>query len=155
MPTYINAGSLSFTRPFSTLLRYNGTEYPGGTICNKVRIPQERSIPEVVERADNSISFSEMGKRVGRMGGFELDVFQESAVAAIGADIAREATEGIFLLERPGPAWDSSTPSRRYYIRFWDAPFEPATDARSFNRVRWHRADMTSTPIEVIRGEDI
>lgn len=154
---YINAISFAFTRPVSTLLRYDGTEYPGGTIANKVRIPHERSLNEVFERADNSTSFSEIGNRVGRMGGFELDVFREEAVAAIMSDVGRAATEGLFILEMPGPRYDSSVPGKRYFIRLPMAEggveFEPVGIQRSVQRIQWHRADLTGTSIEVARTE--
>src|SRR3712207_9154285 len=36
---YLQQVLVAYPRPVATLLRYDGTEFPGGNICNKIRIP--------------------------------------------------------------------------------------------------------------------
>lgn len=155
MPTYIMGGFLSFERPFSTLLRADGTEYAGGTIVSNMRIPGEQSNTIYTRRANNQMNLTEIGERFGMSDGFEVDVFQETAVAQIKADIGREAFEGVFIIERPGPPWDPSTPGIKYWVRFYAAPFEPQGGTRRGQRISWHKADMTGTPIEVLNADPL
>lgn len=147
MSIYLKRVLVSYRRPVASLLRANGTEYPVGTIVNKIHIPHERSIAEVVERADNSRAFTEMGRRVGKITKMTVDAFSEAAVAAIMADLTRAATDGIFMLERP--PLRRGQKAYRHWIRFYAAEFAPVQEVRSSSRIQWHRAEITD--IDVLR----
>lgn len=103
-----------------TLLKHDGTEFPGGTVIKSLLYDYEKKFPEVITYADNSRGFSELGDSQGWMDGFMLEAFSQAAYRQIKENIANELSQGVFVLEIPELAGGTS----RHAIRFYDWPAE-------------------------------
>lgn len=148
---YLEQILLEFPRPVATILKPDGTEFAGGNICNKVKIPHPERFNIVRERADNSMSFIEPTPPRGKSEGFEIDMYSEFGVEEFYEYVGRSASDGIFILERP-PLWSGPTfQGWRHYIRFFYADitthFELVTETRKAGSIQWHRASVENVEI--------
>lgn len=151
---YLEQVLLSFPRPISTLLKHDGTEFPGGNSVNKMTEPHDRPFDIIRDRADNARSFVQTGDVAGRITKIEVDAYSENCVDAIYAHVGRAWNGSIFIIERPQLA---NKAAMRYVVRFFyedfTTHFEPVTDQRSMSGIQWHRATIEN--IEVLSREFI
>lgn len=136
-----------FVRREATLLAHDGSEFPGGTIVKELHVPYKKNFPEVVDYADNSRGFSELGKPQGRIDSMVVECLRWAAVKRIKGAIADDRTKGLFRLEVPNESGRRGG-TGRYLIRFFDAPFPPQTTRRG--PVQLFRAQISD--IEVLKG---
>lgn len=134
--------------PDATLLKYDGTAFPGTTIVRELTPPYSRPYPELMVMANNQRAFSNVGDDQDYIDSMTVDAFRWSAVTQIKNNIAREPTHGIFMLLVPDlvdPVVD------RYLVRFFEASFTPQTPRNG--RLQIFRAQITE--IEVLRTDQV
>lgn len=123
---FLESVSIRFARHEATLCRRDGTEFAGGTVVTKLKPAATRSIPTIVEYADNSKGWVEVGKKRRSINSMVVNCFRWEAATQIMQAVANERTGGLFMLVVP-PRAHVNERTRRYIVRFFAADFEPQT----------------------------
>lgn len=116
MALQLSALSVEWRGEVPTLLRFDGSEYPGFAYVRNYLPPDVRRYPEIVLRADNTRAFSNIGDNQEYIAGFTVEAWGEGAKAQISSDVANENNHGLFVLEVPDT---DSAAVDRYLIRFF------------------------------------
>jgi len=116
----VDYAGLYIARPYNTLLRLDGTEYPGGVILNGLPAQAFSRIIDEFTPDDNSDYFSARGRWRVDLGGFQLFCFTDEAAEAIVQDcyLPDEDDNATHIIE--------SYPHRvRYRVRLTPPQFTP------------------------------
>lgn len=122
-PSLSSAG-VRFSRHEVTLTRRDGTEFSGGVVVTKLKPRARRTLPTIVEYADNSRGWVEMGRKRDSINSMVINCFRWEGAAQIMQAIANEQTKGLFTLVIP-PRRGINETTRRYKVRFFSCDFEP------------------------------
>ena len=138
---YLEQVLLSFPRPIATLLRRNGSEFPGGCSVNKINIPHPRRFNMVRDRADNTRSGIEIGTKQHQISSIEVDAYSERCVEEIYEQVGRAESNFQLMLERPPMR---NVQGYRHLIEFFyedfTTHFAPVFDTRTNGGIQLHRA---------------
>ncbi len=101
-----------------TLLKADGTEFPGGPCAvQQYTPPYDRNYVEVSMMANNIRAFSEIGDEQKYIDSMMIECYDQTTVQGIKNAIGRESTQGIFTLKVPRL---SSSTIDLYLIRFFE-----------------------------------
>ncbi len=128
----------------ATLLRLDGTEFYGSTIVKKLKAAYNRRRGVVVEYADNSIGYTEMGNPQARIDSFTIECFSPLAAAQIQSAITDDVEEGRFRLEVPNIGISGG---KRYTIRFFEASFDPQSPRRGSGELQLFSAQVSNVQV--------
>jgi hypothetical protein len=112
-----------------TLLKADGTEFPGGPCAvQQYTPPYDRSYAEVTMMANNVRAFSQIGDERTYIDSMMIECYAENTVQGIKNAIARESTQGLFTLRVPD--LESSTVFL-YLIRFFECTWSREAPRRA------------------------
>lgn len=118
--------SIRFFRREVTLCRYDGSEFPGGVVVTKLKPIARRTLPTIVEYADNTREWVAVGQKRTEIKSMVLNCFRPEAASQIMQNIANVNNRGLFTLVIP-PRSGINESTRRHYVRFFACDFEPQT----------------------------
>lgn len=131
----------------ATLCRGSGAEFTGGTVVKKIKPGSRRQIPTVVEFADNSRGWTEVGKTRRTIRSMVVECFSWQTAIQIEEAVARSETGGLFQLVMPPMiAAVELTPTIYFTVRFFNADFEPQS-RRGFRKQLF---SATITDVEIM-----
>lgn len=111
---------VDYERHEATLLRHDGTEYPGGTILRAVEVAASQQDFELIEYADNSDGFSETGNPRNVLDSVTAECYREAAASEIKGNIGKAETDSAFTIELP--SMDPDGPTMRLVVQTFERP---------------------------------